>query len=326
MLIDRYIYAVTKELPKKSRPETARVLRVLIDEKIEEMNDSLTEEEKVDRVLRELGDPKFLADTYRGHERYLIGPRYYDKYIFVLKIVAVSIVIGLSVATGAAALFGDDTDATIIGIITSYIGNVFSGILQGAAWVTAIFALLEYNQVPLEETGQEGWDPSQLPELPEKKAHISRGESIFSIMFSTIILTLFFFLPEVIGISFMEGSEWNFIPLFNLETLTSFKFIIFIIFTINILIELVKIIKGRWTLNVALITTALSLISATLFITVIYNMNIWSPEIIRSFERYLPISFERMLFFLTGLVILVTIGEVASALYKGLKYGSGDQL
>lgn len=322
MLIDRYIYAVTKELPKKSRPETARVLRVLIDEKIEEMDDSLTEEEKTVKVLRELGNPKVLADTYRGHERYLIGPRYYDKYLFVLKVVAASIVIGISVAAGAATLFSPETDTTVLGVITSYIGSLFSGLLWGAAWVTAIFALLEYKQVPLEEEGKEGWEPVRLPQLPERKALISRGESIFSIMFSTIILTLFFFLPEVIGIYFMEGSEWNFIPLFNLEMLTSFKFMIFIIFTINILIELIKIIKGRWTLTIALITTALNVISAVLFITVIYNMDIWSPEIIQSFERYLPISFERLLTFLTVLVILVTIGESASALYKGFKYGS----
>lgn len=321
--MDRYIYAVTKELPKKSRNDVAGELRVLIEDKIGEMDDALSEEEKMDRVLRQLGNPKELANTYRGRERYLIGPKYYDKYLFVIKVVVLSIFIGVSVATGAAVLFSSGSDATITGMIGSYITSLFSAILQGAAWVTGIFALFEYNEIPF-ETGMEEelWEPSQLPELPEKKALISRGESIFSIMVATIVLTIFFFLPEIVGIYFTEGSEWNFIPLFNLEALASFKIIIFLVFALNILIELIKIIKGRWTLKIALITTVLNVISSALFISVINNMTIWNSEMVQQFEQYLPISFERVIFVIIAVIIIVTIGESVSSLYKGITYGN----
>lgn len=321
-MIDRYIYAVTKELPKKSRDDTADQLRVLINDKVDQVDDSLTEEEKMDRVLRELGEPKKLANTYRGRERYLIGPKYYDKYLGVVKGVVLSIFIGLSIATGLSVLFFRGSDATIPGMIGAYITSLFSAALQGTAWVTGIFALLEYYEISLGNDKEEGfWEPAQLPQLPEKKELISRGESIFSIMVATIFLTLFFFLPEKVGIYFTGGSGWNFIPLFNWEVLASFKIIIFLVFTLNILIELIKIIKGRWTLKIAFITTLLNITSATLFISLISNMTMWNSEMVQQFEQYLPISYERVIFLISAVIIIATIGESISSLYKGIKYG-----
>lgn len=318
-MIDRYIYAVTKELPKKLKNEIGNELKALIDDMMDGMDNALSEEEKTDKVLGELGNPKELANRYRGKERYLIGPNYFDKYIFVMKIVVLSIFIGISVASGLGVIFSISSITEMIG---GYISTLFSAILQGAAWVTGIFALLEYNEITI-ETGMEQkvWEPSQLPEFPDKKALISRGESVFAIMIATIMLTLFFFLPEIIGIYYKSGSKLDFISLFNIEGLTRFKVIIFLVFTINILIELIKMIKGRWTIKIAIIITVLNVISAALFVHVIYNTNIWNSEIVQKLEQYTSISFERMIVLTTAVIIIITIGESASALYKGIKYG-----
>lgn len=89
-MIDRYIYAVTSELPKKLREEIGNELKALIDNMMDEMDNSISEVEKIDEVLRELGKPRELANRYRGKERYLIGPSYFDKYISVMKIVVLS--------------------------------------------------------------------------------------------------------------------------------------------------------------------------------------------------------------------------------------------
>ena len=283
------------------------------------MDNTFSEEEKIDKVLRELGNPKELANRYREKERYLIGPNYFDKYIFVMKIVVLSIFVGISIASGLGVVFSIESIAEMIG---SYISTLFSAILQGAAWVTGIFALLEYNEISVDTGMEQGiWEPSQLPMLPEKKALISRGESVFSIIIITIFLQLFFFLPEIIGIYFKAGSELSFIQLFNLDEITVFKVIVFVIFTINILIELIKIIKGRWTIKVAIITSVLSVISAALFIYTISNMNILNSDIVQKIEQYTPISFEKMILLTIAVIIIVTIGESISSLYKGIKYG-----
>lgn len=319
-MVYKYIYAVTKELPKKMKGEISVELKALIDDMIDGMDNTLSEEEKVDKVLRELGNPKELANRYRGKERCLIGPNYYDNYIFVMKIVSLSIFIGISVVSGLSAIFSASSIAEMIG---GYISSLFSAILQGAAWVTGIFALLEYNEISVDTgTEQEVWEPSQLPEMPEKQALISRGESVFAIMLTTIIMSLFFFLPEVIGIYYKRGGDSGFIPLFNSEGLATFKVILFLVFSFNILIELIKIIRGRWTLKIAVITTVLNIISATLFLNIIYIKNIWNSEIVQKFEQYTPISFDRAILLTTVVIIIITVGESASALYKGIKYGT----
>jgi len=39
--------------------------------------------------------------------------------------------------------------------------------MQGAAWVTGVFALLEYKEISVETGFEQGkWEPSQLPTMP----------------------------------------------------------------------------------------------------------------------------------------------------------------
>ena len=319
-MIERYIYAVTKELPKDMRKEIRNELRKLISERMRRLDNTLSEEEKIIKVLTNLGDPKKLANQYRDKERYLIGPKYFEKYVMVMKIVMLSIFIGLSLVHGFSILFEVNSVLEVLG---GYIGSLLSALLQGAAWVTGVFALLEYNEVSLDnEEKEESWHPNQLPELPNEKARISREESIFSIVFSTIFLTLFFFSPEAIGIYYFIGENMDFIPLFNLQALAIFRILIFIVFTFNILIELLKIIQGRWSRNLAIIVTVLNILSALILIYALSNAAIWNEEITKRFEEFLTIPFDRLIIFTIIIIIITTVAESASALYKGIRYGN----
>lgn len=318
-MIDRYIYVVTRELPKAFREETAKKLKELIHAEMSELDSTISEEERIAHVLRELGDPMLLANKYRGKERYLIGPRYFDKYFMVLKIVSLAIFIGISVAFGIATIFSLESLMEIVG---DYMGSLLSAVTQGVVWVTGIFALLEYYEVSIETyEKEERWNPSLLPELPEEKTRISRGESIFSIIITTLILPLFFFSPNVIGFYYNVENQSRFLPLFNIEELTLFRMIIFIVFTLNILIELMKIVKGRWTFKLAATITVLNIASSSLLISALSNMKIWNNEVIIKLEQYTTISFDRIVIYTIALIIIVTIAESVSALYKGYKYG-----
>ncbi|NLY35982.1 MAG: hypothetical protein GX046_01970 [Tissierellia bacterium] len=318
-MIDRYIYGVIKDLPKNQREEISKEIRVLIEDILEGMDDSIPQEEQIDRALRELGDPKEFANRYRGKERYLIGPKYFDRYVFVLKIVALSVFIGISIASGLGTIFSIDS---LVEAISNYMATVFSAVLYGAAWVTGIFALLEYYEVSLDDKDKL-WEPAQLPLLPEKKAVISKSESIFSIILITIMLSIFFFVPEKIGIYYDVGDGWGFIRLFDMGIYSAYKLVIFIVFTLNISIELFKIIKGRWTLKTAMITTALNFSSAALSIYFIYSP-IWEKGMIKEIEKYAPLSFERILLVVSAIILMVTLMESLWALYKGAKYGKED--
>lgn len=319
-MIERYIYAVTKKLPKDNRKEISNELRRLISERMRRLDNTLSEEEKMMKVLTDLGDPKKLANQYRNKERYLIGPKYFEKYIMVMKIVMLSIFFGLSLVHGFSILFEVNS---VLDMLGGYIGSLLSALMQGAAWVTGVFALLEYNEISLEhEEKEEPWNPNQLRAVPNEKARISRGESIFSIVFSTIFLTLFFFSPGAIGIYYFIGDNMNFIPLFNLQALAVFQILIFIVFTFDILIEMLKIIQGRWSRNLAIIVTALNILSALILIYALSNVAIWNEEITVRFEEFLTIPFDRLIIFTIIIIVMTTIVESVSALYKGIRYGN----
>src|SRR5690606_33145330 len=153
----------------------------LILDMLEDIDDTVSEEEKIGKVLKSLGDPEKLANKYRDKERYLIGPNYIDKYIFVIKVVSLSIFTGISIASGIGGLFSREGVVEFIG---GYIDTLFSALLQGAAWVTGIFDFLEYKEISIDDASEnKEWETSKLPDIPHKKAMISRGESIFSIIF-----------------------------------------------------------------------------------------------------------------------------------------------
>lgn len=66
-LIERYIYAVTKRLPYKTREDVAQELRTLIDDMLKERCGEITPTQKdVKIVLTELGTPDELYEQYGG--------------------------------------------------------------------------------------------------------------------------------------------------------------------------------------------------------------------------------------------------------------------
>lgn len=318
-MIERYIYAVTRELPEQYRAEIADELEALINDLLTGMDMDVPEERKVETVLRELGNPKELANRYRGKERYLIGPKLFEQYLFVLKIVVLSVFVGISVATGISVMFSGDNAGELV---LTYVGSLFSAVLQGAAWVTGIFALLEYKDVSLDSDGEnEQWDPRTLPEIPARKALIPRGESVFAIIATTVFLPLFFFFADKIGIYYKVGNDIEFLPVFMDHSLAALKVTILVVFVLNILSEVIKLVKGRWTLRVALATTALDVISASWLVLFLNRKDIWQGEFVSKFEQYSPLAFGRVILLITSVIIIVTVLEAGAALYKGLKYG-----
>lgn len=220
-LIDRYVYAVIKELPSKQRGDIEKELRSLIGDMVEEYQGEVSYEKKVEKVLLDLGDPKVLADNYRGSKKYLIGPESYDTYIFVLKAVALALFLAITIANVIGGVFLP-TQNPIEGFIEGfgeYFSSLFSALAQGFVWVTLIFAIAERRGVKLRDKSEDSeWSLSKLSEIPQKESLISRWESVFSIIFLTVFVCVVWFSPQLLGAyTFKEGVEDSLIPMFNLE-------------------------------------------------------------------------------------------------------------
>lgn len=325
-MINRYIYAVTKDLPEKQREDISKEFKSLIEDMLEEYNGAGSYEEKVNKVLTSLGDPEILANNYRGSERYLIGPKNFDSYIMLLKIVFSAVFIGISISTAIGGIF--TPGGKVIQTVIQYVASLFAAVSQAFAWVTISFAIAEYYQAPalnLKST-TEGWSLANLPHEPVKEAKIPRIESIVGIVFSSIFISIIYFNPQFIAVYVPTPAGINIIPIFDISIIEDFKFILASIFLLGVAKEIIKLVAGRWNLKVALSTAILSLISLVLSLVIFTNPNIWNPNLAKEIVKYVDLSFDiikaQALFLKTFIIIIViaSLGEIVGSIYKGIKY------
>ncbi|QVK17517.1 hypothetical protein KHQ81_11755 [Mycoplasmatota bacterium] len=323
-LIDQYVYAVVSKLPEKQRADIAEEIKTLIDDMKEKYADEVDEEKKVEKVLLELGDPKKLAEQYLDQKRYLIGPKNFANYIFMLKVVFGSVLLAVTIASFVEAVL--NTDNNFVSDISSYFTMLISGLLQGFTWVTIIFAVLEYQGIVFDEKKDETWDLKSLSPIPNKKAVISPVESIASIFFITIFTFILFFIPDVIGAYIPENNETIMIPLFNLDNWENFKYLILGIFFIGILREILKLIYGKWNLQLAIYYSLLTIVSMVLFIVTFSNPDIWNANFVSEVKELMDLDVNFTVSTQNGIgvfimvVVIINVIEIATSMYKGLKY------
>jgi hypothetical protein len=332
-IIDRYVFAVTRGLPQTQREDIEKELRTLIEDMMEECRDIEPEEKRVEKVLVELGDPVILSDKYRDTKRYLIGPQNFDNYIFVLKIVLGAVLVGISIAEVVGVMFLNDK-ISIANTVGDYLLTLISSLIQAFAWVTGIFAVLEYKGFKLDgfevkKTKGDTWSISKLPEIPQDKALISRGESIFSIIFSTIFIMILFFAPKLIGVFiFNKQADSLVIPILNVEILNGYRIFIFAMFIIGLLKEVLKIASGRWTLKLSISVAILNVIGLFLVYVIFSNAGIFNDKLPSELVKYgyVDVDFAKLWSMLKNWVIIsFVVGyilEAATALYKGFIYNN----
>ena len=329
-LINRYIYAVTKSFSEKQREEIEKELRANIEDMIEQDQGSEAYEEKVKKVLLELGDPELLADEYRGTKRYLIGPQYYQTYLLVLKIVMGAVFGGICIALFIESF--SQANENISNIAVHYFSSIFSGVLQAFAFTTIAFMIAERRGIYNNNWNvkKNNWDLTMLPTVPDKKAVISLSETIFSIIFSTIFYTILisivFNAPDIIAAYITNGNETAIIPLFNLEVLQGYKILFIIIFVLSILGKILNLYYRRWVLELSIIHVVLTVISTALVLVMFSDNSIWNPSFALDLTKHMNLTFdfvslwERIKNWLIVIIILSGSIEIISVLFKGIRY------
>ena len=120
----RYIYQVIRRLPKAQRDEVRMELEELI-------SDMYTDKGSMEEVLTELGDPAEFAKQYQSEQRYLIGPEYFDTYLWFVKVVLICaaipiLVISLINAIGEMPAITAQNSASVI--IRAIVDGLITGI------------------------------------------------------------------------------------------------------------------------------------------------------------------------------------------------------
>ncbi len=325
-LIEIYIQEVTRRLPEKSRADIALELQSTIGDMLP---DDYNEEDVKD-VLSKLGSPAALAAGYRDQPMHLIGPRYFDVYVSLLKmILPIAAAISL-ISLAAEFIFNFNRDETIINAILELTGYGIWRLMEVAVqvffWLTIVFAVIERmdkgkEQHPLSPS-LKPWTPDDLKSItyiPKKKA-ISKFEVFGSLMWTAIWATLYFYADRLMGVyrGGGEGLEFK-IAAVNQDVLLGYWPIVAVIIALEAGLALYKLIIGQWTKRMAIFNTILELLATIVFIFILLNPNLLQAEFIAYMTDLFAISAAQLKNWLLSSIIIIFIIYAGISIYDGFR-------
>jgi hypothetical protein len=278
-LIERYIYAVTRHLPLKMRPDVAKELDSLIADMLSERCGDIQPTEKDLRiVLIELGTPEELAAKYSGDENQaLISGTYFLVYKRILRIVLPIAAAGIALASVLALCL--EWDATLnpytlfAKAVAQMLGGIVGGGVQAFVVITLVFAVLERKKVVLND----GDILSNLPPVPKAKAQIKPYEPIAGMIWCVIAAVVFLGFPQVAGVWVIDIG-W--IPVFAPSVIRGCWFFIALWAILGIARESIKLIDGQYTKRVAIATVVCDVLTVISAAVVFLNGDIMNPEFV----------------------------------------------
>lgn len=358
-LMERYIYQVVRRLPKEQRGEVGLELQELIGDMMEE-SDSMEE------VLTKLGDPAEFAKKYQDMGHYLIGPEYFDNYIWFLKIVLLctlipvliaAVVEGIREGTGRTVLkegmaVVESAEAVVRSVvygIANGIANIVISCIGVFGGVTLMFAVMERNKVRFDMKKQKEWSvsdlgdnfagkkniwsPNYLAPIPHKKAVISRGDSIASIIFIVIFCVLLILAPQFFAAVFRDNEVVTTIPLFNLEQWHIIMPVFVLSLVVSLADEIFRLVVGHYCKAVMICNIVCGFIEMVLCFIVLKVFPFWNPDFAAQVKIQLNGESDVVSGFfaswdgnfisncLLTLCVVITVAEVATTVYKTLRYG-----
>ena len=328
-LIDLYIQEVAKRLPEKNREDITLELRSTIDDMLPEDYN----EKDVKSVLEKLGSPVSLANGYLDRPMHLIGPRYFDVYTTLLKmIIPIAAVIALisMVAENFIDYSGDQAVLNVIfQLIGKGIGEIFEVGLHVFFWLTLVFVILERTDTdkgiePL-TTSLKKWTPDDLKNIsyiPKKKA-ISKFEVFGGLMWTAVWATLYFYANHLVGVYNGTANGLKFVsPTFNQDVLLQYWPIVVIMIVFEICISLYKLVQGQWTQRLAIGNAILQVAGTIVFIVIVVNPHVFNAGFITYLANAFTISLEGFKTWLVGGGIVIYTLSAAINIFDGFQKAS----
>ncbi len=329
-LVDRYVHEVGRHLPRRGRADIEAEIRSLIEDTLDgyaRKQGRDVDEEMIITVLQEFGKPETVAASYRTGKQYLVGPQLFPVFKIVLTVV-ISVIsglylIGVLIALSHAESYWDTLWSIAGGTLPEY----FSSIAGVLGIIVIVFAILERVLTPEQlAEEEEEWDPTKLEKIDDSN-RISPAGEIISIVFLAILLILFNFFPQFVGIYFF-GESRGFIsilvegyqalmPWVNLWWLTSLA------------VKVVNLRSGRWTTWTRLAEIGVNLIGIYILYQIFsgapfFGVNLewsygsvdWALNLLDSLG-----SVARLLtWFVLGIVLIVSVFEIIGQVYKLLTH------
>jgi hypothetical protein len=299
-LIEVYIGEVTRRLPEKNREDIALELRSAIEDMLPE---EYTEAE-VKEVLADMGNPAVLASNYSERPMHLIGPKYYDIYISLIKmILPIAATIAL-ISLVAEYVFSPTEGRAVMDIVLTIMGEGIWRIIEVGMqvffWLTLTIVIIERadkgkDPAPL-TTELKKWTPDDLEKITyiPKKRSISKYEVFGSLLWTAIWATVYFYANKLLGIYENNGDGLVFVtPSMNQEVLNAYWPAVIVIIGFEIALALYKLLKKQWTKRLAIFNTIYEIIATVVFIVIVTNPNVFQPEFVTYMANLFGVSTDQ---------------------------------
>ena len=265
-LIDRYVAEVGRYLSRKNRADIQAELRSLLVDTLEARVEGEATEEDVLALLKEFGQPAKVAASYRPESQYLIGPELFPIFRTVVGI-ALLVMVVVRVVLFAVVLFTNQDPLKALDVLSDFVGSAMS--VLGA--IVVVFYVLQYFDVRLSKPIEE-WDPRELP-VVEAKDIVHRGETIFDITLSVVILVALLVFPNYLGVVVTPGT-----PILTDPVITRYIPWIVTALLVGLAVDLALLWHGRWQIGTRLSKIASNLFSMVVITVLISGHAAWLTQ------------------------------------------------
>jgi hypothetical protein len=324
-LIDRYVSEVSRRLWKRNRKDIEKELRSTLEDMLQEkIGDSEATEEDEIQILKEFGNPKEVAASYNTPDKFLIGPKVFDLYILVLKIVLLVVLILTLLGSGISIAFSV-TESIFIELIL-IVPKVLSALIGAFGSVTIIFALIEHFTDEEIDLKDEEWDPRELPEEVDEFKKVSISGMIVKIILIIFALIIFNLYPDKIPVFYNVGEKWVFVPALDIEAVRTYLPYWNLLWMISLILSFFVLIKRRWDLKTKISDILLSALSIIVLAVMIkgpdiINLNELGKVNPQLAQDLIPVFniLGNMIKVLFGILIAVILFDIIKKGYKIIK-------
>lgn len=272
-LIERYVAAVGRELPKKMRDDVENELRSSLLDMLEDrlrQGADRSEEQVALELLGSMDAPKRMAERYSG-SRSLIGPRIYPAFVVTVRIamIVLGVIYLAGVLVGINALprgqvlaqFGE----SLVGLIVSALSSLGGMVL--------LFVLLERVAIGGDDQPNAKWDPKALPTAIGSNL-VRPFSAVMKIVYALALIVLLDIFPQWVGVSYYRDGQWNHVPALT-DRFFSFLLVIHILLVAIILFNLYLLRRRVWDQGARWIQFGLTLFQLVLILAMIQGPAVW---------------------------------------------------
>lgn len=300
-LVEKYLYAIGRQLPNKGKEEVITELRSTLLDTIEGTYGPQANDDEISQVLKSFGPPSEVAKEY-GKSRFVVHPALTDLYWLIVKIVFFAM-LGAFTVIFVVQLFSDVQELGSIPFgLLGILNNGINASPASMGMITLIFAFISKNMQ--EKTMTDEWDPKHLEELPSDKEAVSAIGTAIGIVFAVVFMVLFNLFPEIMNAptQVLRDSGLKSIHTINMEVFRTYLPVLNTIWVSTIFVSIYTLIRMAKTKSVRIMNIILSCGAIALFYVMTFD-----PDLYMGSTGF--IGFRALFIFLLVVSVIDVISE-----------------